>query len=176
MSTKNAPKKNHRQHLPCKLFLTIAISPEIKESEKEESMHKMMDNYIQNTLQSKSNVEESNFSSAEEEQRFKIKQHLLNRLDFIQKNGNSDRSMSPHVKSVYSRQAHVVSPGDFRGRHRYGPSEGSSSKSISKHTSSELDVPRRFILQGLAITTSNLNSKIKMLTKSDADDTSPVAR
>jgi hypothetical protein len=156
--------------------LTIAIMPEKQVSEKEESLHKMMDNYIQNTIQSKSNMEESNFSSGEEEQRYKIKQHLLNRLDFIQKNGNSDRSLSPHVKSVYSKQAHVVSPGGFRGRHRYGPSEGSSSKSISKHTSSELDAQRRFIMQGLAITTSNLNSKIKILTRSDADDTSPVSR
>lgn len=100
-----------------------------------------------------------------------MKQHLLNRIDFIQKNAPSDKSMSPHFKSVYSRQAHMISPGGGN-KQNFHPSSKSSNMSMSKKESDELSAPRRFIMQGLALTTSQIDKNSNNMEK----DISPVEK
>lgn len=87
----------------------------------------------------------------------RLKQRLINRIDFANKNmTNSDRSKSPHLQSVYSRQAQILSPGGHYKSH-YGLSY-SSNKSVSQLSSKDVDGHRRFVAQGLMITNSRKES------------------
>jgi hypothetical protein len=119
-------------------------------------------NFVDNkTLNDMSNRDESNVDSTEHEQRERLKLKLMGKIDFANKTRTvSDTSISPHMRSLYSRQAHLASPGDF-GKRNFPTSEYSSNKSImDPYSVNNVERPKRFITQGLALTTSEYrNSK-----------------
>jgi hypothetical protein len=107
-------------------------------------------NFVNNkTLNDMSNRDESNVDSTEQEQR-----EFANKTQTV-----SDGSTSPHLRSLYSRQAHLASPADFVKRNIH-ISEYSSNKSVDPYSVNNVERPKRFIAQGLALTKSgNSNTK-----------------
>jgi hypothetical protein len=100
-----------------------------------------------------SNRDESNVDSTEQEQRERLKLKLMGKIDFANKTQTvSDGSTSPHLRSLYSRQAHLASPADFVKRNIH-ISEYSSNKSVDPYSVNNVERPKRFIAQGLALTT-----------------------
>jgi hypothetical protein len=124
-------------------------------SEDKDKIISLMGNFVDaKTLKELSNQDESIIDSNENEQREKLKQRLLDKIDFANKTYNiSDGSISPHLRSMYSRQAHLVSPADFT-RRVLQTSEYSSNKSVGQYSSNNVQGHRRFIAQGLEITSS----------------------
>ena len=110
------------------------------------------------TIMSRENSRKLSHETGEDDTlREKLKQRLISRIDFANRNmTNSDRSRSPHLKSVYSRQAQILSPGG-QNKSYYGLSY-SSNKSVSQLSSKEVDGHRRFISQGLMIANSRKDS------------------
>lgn len=161
MSTREV--KHKRKHYPVNgnyslQSLEEKITPR-NSNERNEILAKMVGNYFESSSKEISIHGGSNFGSgsAEDEQRSRLKQHLINRIDFMQKNANSDRSLSPHMMSIYSRQAHMVSPkGVYR---KFEPSSQSSNQSVGRISHGISEQPRRFIAQGLAITNSKVSSR-----------------
>lgn len=94
------------------LIVPLEVSQGSEESK--EYINQILDNYIEHTVHDKSNFGDSNIGSNEEDERVKLKQHIMSRIDFFGRNLGSDRSLSPHMKSMYSRQAHMMSPGEYQ--------------------------------------------------------------
>lgn len=70
-------------------------------------LSKMMNNY---TNAKHKFMNDNRGDLGEDEQKLKLKEHIMSRIDFLRHNDPmSDRSMSPHSQSIYSRNAHYMS-------------------------------------------------------------------
>jgi hypothetical protein len=127
----------------------------IKKPQIKSNITSLVGNFINTkTLNDMSNRDESNVDSTEHEQRERLKLKLMGKIDFVNKTQTiSDGSISPHLRSLYSRQAHLASPADL-GNRNIPVSEYSSNKSIDPHSLNNVERPKRFIAQGLALTKS----------------------
>jgi hypothetical protein len=90
-------------------------------------MYKMMNNYTK--MKPCASADEDKTDSVEDEQMAINKARVMSRIDFMRNNELSDRSISPHSQSIYSRQAHNLTHNTpTQGR---VPQKNSSSKWIS---------------------------------------------
>ena len=118
---------------------------------------KMMGNYLESTHKNTSNYGDSNLGSKDKDERSILKMKLMSRIDFANKNQAISDTSSPHLRSVYSRQAQLVSPGGYK-KYYQQPSH-SSNKSIGQISGGQhSDATKRFIAQGLSITHSKHDS------------------
>lgn len=103
------------------------------------------------SLKNTSYYNDSNIGSNEDN-----KLRIISNLDFQMRNKTISDKSSPHLKSVYSRQAHLVSPNGVR--QVYQQSSESSNKSVGQLSQQQYsDYSRRLVAQGLAITHSKNN-------------------